>query len=159
MSPSTVSNPVDRSTDRRQRHNGAADIDPRFVPGYLRLQKSGELKKRAAELWDVLRECELCPRQCGANRLKGEKGICQANSHLEVASYNPHHGEERPLVGRGGSGTIFLSHCSLRCLFCMNSEISQGDYLQPQSLEGMAAMMLRLQQMGCHNINVVTPTH
>jgi putative pyruvate formate lyase activating enzyme len=96
---------------------------------------------------------------CGVNRLKGEKGFCQANSQLEIASYQAHFGEEDPLVGTGGSGTIFLSNCSLRCVFCINWEISQGGEGIPQSIEDFANMMLSLQKRGCHNINFVTPTH
>lgn len=157
--PTTASSAVDRSTNRRHIDKTAADIDPDFVPAYLPLHNSGELKRRAAQLWDVMKECELCPRQCGANRLRGEKGICQATSRLEISSYNPHFGEERPLVGRGGSGTIFMTHCGLRCVFCINWQVSQGDCEPAETPEGMAAMMVRLQEMGCHNINVVTPTH
>jgi len=137
----------------------APDIDPAFSPSYLALQRSGELKRRALELWNVMKRCELCPRQCRANRLKGERGFCQSTADLEVSAYHPHYGEKKPLVGRGDSGTIFLAHCSLRCVFCMNWQTSQGEREPAQSVEGLAAMMLRLQEMGCHNINVVTPSH
>lgn len=130
-----------------------------FEPGYLKLHRSGELKRRGEELWARMEHCELCPRQCGANRLKGERGFCGASSQLEIASYHAHFGEERPLVGRGGSGTIFLSNCSLRCVFCINWEISQGGEGYPCSLTDFAGMMLQLQKRGCHNINIVTPTH
>jgi putative pyruvate formate lyase activating enzyme len=137
----------------------AAKIDPDFEPAYWRLHRSGELKKRADELWDIMKSCRLCPRQCGANRLSGEKGFCHSTSQLEVAAFHPHYGEERPLVGRGGSGTIFLTNCSLRCVFCINWQISQGGAGEPESIERFAAMMLHLQEIGCHNINLVTPTH
>jgi putative pyruvate formate lyase activating enzyme len=93
------------------------------------------------------------------NRLEGEEGFCQSSSQLEIASYHPHFGEERPLVGSGGSGTIFFSSCGLRCVFCINWEISQGGHGREQSIEDLASMMLDLQRIGCHNINVVTPTH
>jgi putative pyruvate formate lyase activating enzyme len=106
-----------------------------------------------------MESCELCPRRCGVNRLDGDRGFCGASSQLEIASYNPHFGEERALVGKGGSGTIFLSNCGLRCVFCINWEISQGGEGSPKTIEDMAAMMLALQETGCHNINVVTPTH
>jgi putative pyruvate formate lyase activating enzyme len=137
----------------------APTTEPDFEPAYLPLQRSGELKKRGDQLWNIMESCHLCPRECGAGRLAGEKGFCQANAQLEIAAYHPHYGEERPLVGRGGSGTIFLSNCSLRCVFCINWQISQGGQGERRKIEEMAAMMLHLQQMGCHNINLVTPTH
>ena len=130
-----------------------------FEPAYLKLHRTGELKKRAEELWNIMKSCRLCPRQCGANRLAGEKGFCQATSQLFVASYHPHFGEERPLVGRGGSGTIFFTNCGLRCVFCINWQISQGGEGKATSIEELAEMMLRLQKIECHNINLVTPTH
>ncbi|MBM4160800.1 MAG: radical SAM protein [Ignavibacteria bacterium] len=136
-----------------------AAIDPKFEAGYLKLHKTGELKRRGEKLWKVMEECRLCPRECGANRLKGERGLCQASSQLEIASYHPHFGEERPLVGTGGSGTIFFTNCSLRCVFCINWEISQGGEGTARSVEEFANMMLDLQRRGCHNINIVTPTH
>ena len=134
-------------------------INPDFEPAYMKLHKSGELKKIGEELWSIMERCILCPRQCKKNRLAGEKGICEATSQLEVSSYHPHFGEEKPLVGNGGSGTIFLTNCSLRCVFCINWETSQGGQGSPQSIENMAEMMLNLQEIGCHNINFVTPTH
>ncbi len=143
----------------RPEASDGADIDPAFHPAYLNLHQRGELKRRAQHLWDVMKRCELCPRRCGANRLKGERGFCGSASELEISAYHPHYGEERPLVGRGGSGTIFLTHCSLRCVFCINWQISQGGCEPAQTVEEMAEIMLRLQEMGCHNINFVTPTH
>jgi len=134
-------------------------LDPNFEPGYLALHRSGELKERGEKLWEMMRSCELCPRMCGVNKLKGEKGFCQANSQLEISSYHPHYGEEKPLVGNGGSGTIFLTNCGLRCVFCINWEVSQGGEGTARSIEDFANMMLSLQKRGCHNINVVTPTH
>ena len=133
------------------------DID--FEPSFLSLHRSGELEKRGNELWKIMENCHLCPRGCGVNRLKGERGFCGASSKLIIASYHPHFGEEESLVGKGGSGTIFLSHCSLRCVFCINWEISHGGEGNEQSIKALAGMMLELQKMGCHNINVVTPTH
>ena len=130
-----------------------------FEPGYLALHKSGELKKRGEQLWAMMERCELCPRMCGVNKLNGEKGFCQADSQLEISAYHPHFGEERPLVGRGGSGTIFLTHCSLRCVFCINWDISQGGRGQTRSIDEFANMMLVLQNRDCPNINFVTPTH
>lgn len=130
-----------------------------FEPAYLRLERTGELAERARALWSIYKSCRLCPRQCGVNRLKGEKGICGATSRVKVASAHPHFGEERPLVGRRGSGTIFFSHCNLRCCFCQNWEIAHrgdGSYLSDESL---GRMMADVQGIGCHNINLVTPTH
>ncbi len=134
-------------------------INLKFTPSYLKLHKTGELKKRGKTLWNMMRSCTICPRMCGANRLKGERGFCYASSDLAIASYNPHFGEEKPLVGKYGSGTVFFSNCSLRCVFCINWDISQGDRGDKRSIEDLADMMLYLQGVGCHNINVVTPTH
>ncbi len=132
---------------------------PDFEPKYLKLHKNGELKKRSKELWKIMNTCKLCPRECGTNRLKGNEGFCHASSQLEVSAFNPHFGEERSLVGRGGSGTIFFTNCGLRCVFCINWQTSQEGIGQPQSIEKLANMMLKLQKLGCHNINLVTPTH
>jgi putative pyruvate formate lyase activating enzyme len=141
------------------RNNNTVSPGRDFEPGYLKLHRSGELKRRGEELWAMMESCQLCPRMCGVNKLKGEKGFCQANSQLEISAHHPHFGEERPLVGRGGSGTIFLTNCSLRCVFCINWEISQGGEGSPGSINDFADMMLGLQKLGCPNINFVTPTH
>jgi putative pyruvate formate lyase activating enzyme len=130
-----------------------------FQPGYLYLHKSGELKKRGEKLWALMESCELCPRMCGANKLKGEKGFCQSDWQLEISSFHPHFGEEKPLVGQGGSGTIFLTNCGLRCVFCINWEVSQGGAGAVRSIDEFSNMMLILQERGCSNINFVTPTH
>jgi putative pyruvate formate lyase activating enzyme len=143
----------------RQRARAESGVDPDFEPGYLALHRSGELERRGQALWEGMRSCTLCPRECGAARFEGEEGFCGGTSWLEVASYHPHFGEEQPLVGQGGSGTVFFSNCNLRCVFCINWEISQGGVGQARSLENLAEMMLDLQRMGCHNINIVTPTH
>lgn len=130
-----------------------------FEPGYLKLHRSGELRTRGKKLWEMMKSCELCPRRCRVNRLQGEKGFCQANAKLKISSYHPHFGEEPPLVGRRGSGTIFFSNCGLRCVFCINWEISIGGAGRHHSIKDLANMMIALQKRGCHNINVVTPTH
>lgn len=138
----------------------SGNIDSGFEPAYLKLHKSGELRKRAEKLWAIMESCQLCPRKCGVNRLKGMSGFCRApGANLVVSSFHPHFGEERPLVGRGGSGTIFLTHCNLRCVFCQNWEISQLGVGTERDIEDLAQMMLKLQEIGCHNINLVTPTH
>ena len=131
----------------------------RFEPAYLSLHRNGELKTRGQELWEIMWDCRLCPRNCGTNRLEKERGFCGANDNLEISSYHPHHGEEKPLRGSAGSGTIFLTHCSLRCVFCINWQVSQGGDGMRKSIKALANMMLDLQRMGCHNINFVTPTH
>ena len=128
-------------------------------PIYLELFQSGDLKRRGEALWEMYYECRLCPRECGVNRLEGETGSCKATSRLKVASYSPHFGEERPLVGVGGSGTIFFSHCNLGCVFCQNWDISHRGSGTDCEIEDLASMMLALQEQGCGNINVVTPTH
>lgn len=131
-----------------------------FEPAYLKLHKSGELKERANLLWERLSECDICPRLCGADRLSGETGYCGAEgTNLRVSSFHAHFGEERPLVGSGGSGTIFFTHCGLKCVFCQNYEISHLGRGSGSSAAGLAEMMLMLQQRGAHNINLVTPTH
>ncbi len=138
---------------------GAGMSDNRFEPAYLKLHLSGELKRRGQELWEIMKECRLCPRECKKDRFKGIKGDCHSDYRLKISAFHPHFGEERPLVGQGGSGTIFLSNCSLKCVYCINWEISQGGAGKHRSLEEMAGMMLELQRIGCHNINLVTPTH
>jgi len=135
------------------------EVQQGFKPGYLELHKSGELKRRGEKLWGLMESCELCPRMCGVNKLKGEMGFCQANAQLEISAFHPHFGEEKSLVGEGGSGTIFLTNCGLRCVFCINWEISQGGAGSASSIEAMSSMMLTLQKRGCSNINFVTPTH
>ncbi|MDH7569139.1 MAG: radical SAM protein [Armatimonadota bacterium] len=126
---------------------------------YLPLALSGELARRAEAARELLRSCVLCPRRCGVNRLAGERGACGGGAMAEVASWGPHHGEEPPLSGWGGSGTIFFTGCSLRCVFCQNHDISQGRPGEPLNASGLARLMLGLQALGCHNINFVTPTH
>lgn len=131
-----------------------------FEPAYLKLHRTGELRERADKLWAVMENCQLCPRQCEVNRLEGEEGFCEApGSGLIVSAFHPHFGEEEPLVGDGGSGTVFLTHCNLRCVFCQNWEISQLGRGYEKSIDELAAMLIILQKAGCHNINFVTPTH
>lgn len=126
---------------------------------YKELKDSGELEERASKAFEMLESCTLCPRNCKVNRLKGELGVCRAPGELMISSYGPHFGEEKPLVGSGGSGTIFLTHCGLRCIFCQNFDISHLGRGDVTSFGKMARMMISLQNMGCHNINFVTPTH
>jgi putative pyruvate formate lyase activating enzyme len=131
-----------------------------FEPAYRRLLDSGELQRRASEAHRRLEACDLCPRECSANRQKGTQGAaCRTGERAVVSSYNAHFGEEAPLVGCGGSGTIFFAWCNLQCQYCQNYEISQlGEGLETEP-EQLADMMLRLQHAGCHNINFVSPSH
>jgi putative pyruvate formate lyase activating enzyme len=117
------------------------------------------LKDRVDQSLALLEECRVCPRHCGVNRLEGEQGYCHTGRKAVLSSSGPHHGEEPPLVGRRGSGTIFFTHCNLRCAFCQNYEISQGGEGVEISAERLAGIMLSLQELGCHNVNFVTPTH
>ncbi len=130
-----------------------------YVVRYIELHEKGELTRRIDSLNEILPECSLCPRRCGVNRIQGELGYCKAGSELMVSSVSPHFGEEAPLVGYRGSGTIFLTHCNLRCVFCQNDDISHGGRGEKASLSQMASYMIRLKELGCHNINFVTPTH
>ena len=128
-------------------------------PSYSSLHEKGELRKRIKTLEGILARCRLCPRACEVNRLKGEEGYCRAGADLMVSSAFSHFGEEPPLVGSHGSGTIFLTHCNLKCVFCQNYDISHlGEGRSITSTE-LAQYMIGLQQRGCHNINFVTPTH
>ncbi len=129
------------------------------APSYISLHEKGDLKGRIEQALSVLESCRLCPRECGVNRQKGEAGYCHTGRYAKVASYNAHFGEEAPLVGRNGSGTIFLSSCNLLCTFCQNHDISHLNEGVRVTPDRMTNMMLFLSQKGCHNINFVTPTH
>ena len=128
-------------------------------PSYLKAHREGILRERIAAALAILERCRLCPRHCEVNRLKGEQGVCQTGRQAIVSSHNAHFGEEDPLVGRGGSGTIFLTQCNLLCVFCQNYEISHMGEGAPVQAGDLADMMVALQGQGCHNINFVTPTH
>ncbi|MDH5174403.1 MAG: radical SAM protein [Elusimicrobiota bacterium] len=126
---------------------------------YIELYERGILKKRKEELNKLLEKCRLCPRKCLVNRLQDEKGFCEAGKRVAVSSYNLHFGEEPPISGYRGSGTIFFTHCNLRCCFCQNYPISQLGNGQEVEISQLATMMVKLQKLGAHNINFVTPTH
>jgi len=126
---------------------------------YLALFEEGVLKERIEAAVTALGACRLCPRACGVDRLQNEKGFCETGRKASVASYNAHFGEEAPLVGTHGSGTIFISSCNLLCSFCQNYEISHGREGSEVLPQQMAEMMVQLAQMGCHNINIVSPSH
>lgn len=154
---SSSDNPFKNSADLFNNTNFMNHTD--VEPGYLSLHRSGELKRRGEILWNIMEVCELCPRECQNRRADGQEGDCGATSKLEISSFHPHFGEEDPLVMDGGSGTIFFSHCSMRCVYCINYEVSILGQGQERSIDELAAMMLKLQEIGCENINVVTPTH
>lgn len=128
-------------------------------PAYIQLLQSGELEKRVQLAHTHLVKCDVCPWNCGVDRLSGVMGICRTAENTRLSSYGPHHGEENPLRGRRGSGTIFFARCNLRCQFCQNYTISQTDSGEPASPQELAAAMLELQADGCHNINLVSPSH
>jgi len=130
-----------------------------FEPAYLALHRSGELLRRAEEAVASLEECYVCPRNCGVNRLADKTAACKSGRYAQVSSYFPHRGEEDCLRGWRGSGTIFFGMCNLRCVFCQNFDISQAEKSQEVGPAELAAMMLELQEIGCHNINFVTPEH
>ena len=132
------------------------------TPNYLSLISSGELHNRVASLDNLLEDCTLCPRNCHVNRKAGEIGFCRSGYLPIVSSYCAHYGEEPVLSGNRGSGTIFFGNCNLRCIFCQNHQISQPEKSlrdKEMSFERLADIMIELQIKGCHNINLVSPSH
>jgi putative pyruvate formate lyase activating enzyme len=127
-------------------------------PLYLQLSP-GVFSDKVREAEEILKDCTLCPRNCKVDRTSGEKGFCRTGGKPFISSYGPHFGEEKPLVGRFGSGTIFMGNCNLGCIFCQNYSISHLGEGTEMSIEKLAKIMLSLQEQGCHNINLVTPTH
>jgi putative pyruvate formate lyase activating enzyme len=128
-------------------------------PASYTLLTGNEWDERIETIERIVSRCELCPRRCTVNRLKGERGFCGAPGGLVISSIFPHHGEEPPISGSGGSGTVFFTHCTLKCVFCQNYQLSHLSEGAPCSPSGLAERMLALQAMGCHNVNLVTPTH
>jgi putative pyruvate formate lyase activating enzyme len=134
-------------------------VGTRRQAGYRALLRSGELYDRVEQARARLASCRVCPRHCEVNRFEGELGTCLVGAKALVASAGPHHGEEFPIRGWYGSGTIFFASCNLRCVYCQNCDISHqpnGEELEPETLAGI---MLDLQEQGCHNINLVSPSH
>jgi Uncharacterized Fe-S protein PflX, homolog of pyruvate formate lyase activating proteins, COG1313 len=127
-------------------------------PSYLNLTES-QWKERIEKALSLLESCEVCPHRCGVNRLKGELGFCKTGKNAIVDSYFPHRGEEKPIRGYRGSGTVFFSYCNMRCVYCQNYQISQLGEGKEVSPEELSAIFLELQVMGCHNLNLVTPSH
>lgn len=128
-------------------------------PRYLAILEKGLFKGKLIRAQSMLQKCNVCPRTCKVNRMNDELGECKAGFEPIISSYFPHFGEERPLVGIRGSGTIFIAGCNLQCLFCQNYETSHLCEGKPVSIEQFSSMMLELQRLGCHNINIVTPSH
>ena len=128
-------------------------------PSYLKSYQDSTLEKKTEEVYKLLESCEICPRRCKVNRIKDEKGFCRVRVNPVVCSYMPHHGEEPPISGKNGSGTIFFSYCNLKCQYCQNYSFSQNGEGEEVSLEKLSELMLYLQNLACHNINLVTPTH
>ncbi|HSR11591.1 MAG TPA: radical SAM protein [Thermodesulfobacteriota bacterium] len=131
----------------------------RHRAAYLDTFERGLFPGRIAEAFALLEKCTVCPRKCGVDRTKGERGFCRAGGLPEISSFGPHFGEERPLVGRNGSGTIFMTHCNLGCVFCQNYSISRLGEGYEISFEEFSRVMVELQRKGCHNINFVSPSH
>ena len=129
------------------------------APSYLELLATGELPERVEQASALLSPCTVCPRHCGVDRTGDERGYCGGGLLPAVSSYGPHFGEEPPLVGSHGSGTIFFTGCNMRCVFCQNYEISQARHGAEVSADQLAGIMLRLQDRRCHNINLVSPSH
>ena len=130
-----------------------------MYPSYLESYRNSRLSEITAATFQMLESCSLCPRRCKVNRLKNQLGFCKTGLLPMVCSFMPHHGEEPPISGTRGSGTIFFSHCNMGCVYCQNYEFSQLGQGREVGFEELAKMMLDLQEMHCHNINLVTPTH
>ena len=131
-------------------------------PGYIALYRSGELQRRAESLEARLSSCDICPRECGVNRLEGEPGFCRSTRLPIVSAVCAHHGEEPVISGGRGSGTVFFGNCNMRCVYCQNYQISQGVREQSEAIDShtLAERMLYLQdELGCYNINFVSPSH
>jgi putative pyruvate formate lyase activating enzyme len=130
-----------------------------FQPAYLKLLETGELQDRVSRAYDLLSICDVCAWNCPVDRHAGKLGVCRTGMRAKISSYGPHLGEEDPLRGWRGSGTIFFTRCNLHCQYCQNHDISQTDVGQEVEPEDLAAIMLELQKRGCHNINFVSPSH
>lgn len=130
-----------------------------MTASYVALYENGGLARCADRLGEVLRQCKMCPHRCGVDRFSGNTGRCKSGSNPIISSFNAHFGEEAPLVGKNGSGTIFFTHCTLDCVFCQNYDISHLGRGEEITHGELAEIMLHLQRCGCHNINFVSPTH
>jgi len=138
---------------------GTGKTKSRIKPAYIEAREKGLLKEKIKQAYKLMESCVLCGRYCRVNRMKGEKGFCKTGKEARISSFGPHFGEESPLVGRYGSGTIFLTGCNLGCIFCQNYDISILREGSGVSIEKLADTMLNVRDRGCHNVNFVTPTH
>jgi putative pyruvate formate lyase activating enzyme len=129
-----------------------------LYPSYLNLRDE-EWKDRVNRALEMLKSCRVCPHRCGVNRFEGKRGFCRVGRYVVVSSYFAHRGEERPIRGFRGSGTVFFSYCNMRCVYCQNYEISQLGEGKEVSPEELAQIFLSVQRLGCHNLNLVTPSH
>ena len=129
------------------------------LPGYIKFSANGVLQARVNEAYAHLAICDVCALRCPVNRLAGKLGACRTGERVKISSFAPHHGEEYPLSGWNGSGTIFFTRCNLKCVYCQNHDISQTDFGEDMEIEDIAVIMLKLQEYGCHNINFVSPSH
>ena len=130
-----------------------------YLPAYTKLLSSGELQNRVTQAYKNMERCNLCAWECGVNRLQGKRGVCRTGDLALISSFGAHLGEENPLRGWRGSGTIFFTRCNLHCQYCQNHDISQTDMGSEVTPERLAMIMLELQEAGCHNINFVSPSH
>ena len=141
---------------RKEKPDRAGD---NFIPSFIETRKKGMLKTKIREAYRLMESCVLCGRYCRVNRMKGEKGFCNTGKLPVVSSFGPHYGEESPLVGRYGSGTVFLTGCNLGCMFCQNYDISIGREGSTHSVSELSDIIMNVRHKGCHNINFVTPSH
>lgn len=130
-----------------------------MYPSYLESYHTGKLSEITDKIFAMLGSCSICPRKCKVNRLKDEKGFCKTGIKPKIYNFMPHHGEEPPISGTKGSGTIFFSYCNMSCIYCQNYVFSQQGEGREATFEELAEYMIKLQNLGCHNINLVTPTH
>ena len=149
----------DNIFELRDRDGEFPQVSQDFTPAYISTYKSGLLKKKIKKAWEYMKSCVLCGRYCRVDRMAGETGYCQTGKEARISSYGPHYGEESPLVGRYGSGTIFFTSCNLRCIFCQNYDISILGEGSNASIQRLAKVILKVWKRGCHNINFVTPSH
>ena len=150
---------VTKSKDDTNPHSLLLIPHSKYRPRYLELEASGELARREAALWKMYAPCTLCPRKCGVNRRNGRGGLCRFANRFRVASFGPDFGNEAPIRGTVGSGSVFLSGCNLKCIFCQNWQINHRGDGQYTTHEELADMLISMQNMGCHNVSFITPTH
>ena len=148
----------DQAISEKIRLKKNSTIPQVMKPSYLRLWETGAFSERLIKVRDLLAPCRLCPRECGVDRLAGQAGFCGQGGRARVAKALPHFGEEPPLTGIRGAGTVFFSGCALRCLYCQNFQISQEGLGKEVSAQALADIFLDLQQQGCHNLDLVSPT-